>query len=310
MKEAVDLSVIIPVILDVEAIADVYRDYKKVLTATGKSFEVIYVVDGHRPQILEELRALKRDGEVLEILSFEQPQGEAAALHVGFQKAVGRDVLTLSASHQILVDEIPKLLDALADTDMVIASRMGALADGKPSQEGKLERVLRVLLGSSFRDIRCGVRAMRGSVAKEVTIYGNQQRFLPLIAQTQGFSVREIEVRSDKSLAQLRSLMKIDFSIMLDVMTIYFLIRFTKKPFRFFGGFGFGVLLIGALITAYLIFARLFLDVPLVDRPALILSSLMIVLGIQIVSVGLIGEIIAFSFAKDQKEYKVERIVE
>jgi hypothetical protein len=94
------------------------------------------------------------------------------------------------------------------------------------------------------------------------------------------------------------------------VVTIYFLLRFLRKPFRFFGGFGFAILAVGGLFTAYLVIARLFFGVPLVDRPALVLSTLMVVLGIQIISVGLIGEIVAFTYAKDVKDYRVDRVVE
>jgi hypothetical protein len=101
----------------------------------------------------------------------------------------------------------------------------------------------------------------------------------------------------------------VDLSLLLDVATIYFLLRFVKKPFRFFGGFGFAVLAIGVLFTAYLVVSRLFFGVPLVDRPALVLTTLMVVLGIQIISVGLIGEIVAFTYAKDIKDYRVDRVV-
>ena len=94
------------------------------------------------------------------------------------------------------------------------------------------------------------------------------------------------------------------------MVTIYFLLRFLQKPFRFFGGFGFAILAVGGLFTAYLVVARLFFGVPLVDRPALVLSTLMVVLGIQILSVGLIGEIVAFTYAKDVKDYRVDRVVE
>jgi hypothetical protein len=93
-------------------------------------------------------------------------------------------------------------------------------------------------------------------------------------------------------------------------VTVYFLLRFLRKPFRFFGGFGFAILAVGGLFTAYLVIARLFFGVPLVDRPALVLSTLMVVLGIQIISVGLIGEIVAFTYAKDIKDYRVDRVVE
>jgi hypothetical protein len=104
-------------------------------------------------------------------------------------------------------------------------------------------------------------------------------------------------------------LLPVDVSLVLDVVTIYFLLRFVRKPFRFFGGFGFTVLTLGALFTAWLVVTRLLFGVPLVDRPALVLSTLMIVLGIQIISVGLIGEIVAFTYAKNVRDYRVDRIV-
>ena len=151
---------------------------------------------------------------------------------------------------------------------------------------------------------------MRAEVAKELTIYGNQYRFLPLLAQAQGFAVREVDLPARATGQRVeRGRWGSIVSLLLDVVTIYFLLRFLRKPFRFFGGFGFAVLAVGGLFTAWLVVARLFFGVPLVDRPALVLSTLMIVLGIQIISVGLIGEIVAFTYAKDIKDYRVDRVV-
>ena len=151
---------------------------------------------------------------------------------------------------------------------------------------------------------------MRAEVAKELTIYGNQYRFLPLLAQGQGFAVREIDLPAVRPGNRTPRPLRLDVSLLLDLVTVYFLLRFLRKPFRFFGGFGFSILAVGALFTAYLVIARLFFGVPLVDRPALVLSTLMVVLGIQIISVGLIGEIVAFTYAKDIKDYRVDRVVE
>jgi hypothetical protein len=173
----------------------------------------------------------------------------------------------------------------------------------------KFDSMVNALFGTSLQDMRCGVRAMRAEVAKELVIYGNQHRFLPLLAQAQGFAVREVEVPSLVPPHHGNRLLPVDVSLLLDVVTIYFLLRFVRKPFRFFGGFGFAILAVGGLFTAWLVFARLFLGVPLVDRPALVLSTLMVVLGIQIISVGLIGEIVAFTYAKEVRDYRVDRIV-
>ena len=181
--------------------------------------------------------------------------------------------------------------------------------DGRaPGKQRKFEYTANLLFGRHFNDLRAGVRVIRRAVTEEITLYGHQHYFLPLIAETHGFTVREVEVDADRS--RERAPVGPNLTLALDLITAFFLIRFIKRPFRFFGGFGFTVLAIGGLVTAYLVFARLFFGEALVDRPALILSSLMIVLGIQIISVGLIGEIITFTFTKEHKDYKVERIVD
>ena len=113
---------------------------------------------------------------------------------------------------------------------------------------------------------------MRAEVAKELTIYGNQYRFLPLLAQAQGFAVRELDLPAVRPGNRTPRPLRLDASLLLDVVTVYFLLRFLQKPFRFFGGFGFTVLALGGLFTAYLVIARLFFGVPLVDRPALVLT--------------------------------------
>ena len=254
---------------------------------------------------MEALRSLKAAGEPVEILSFATPFGESAALTVGFRHAAGDVVFTLTPEVQVSPDELPGLVDDLERCDLVVARRRF----DQPARRGKFERAVNALFGTSLQDIRCGVRAMRAEVAKELTIYGNQYRFLPLLALAQGFAVCERDLPAVRPSAWGKPGRSIDLSLALDVVTVYFLLRFLKKPFRFFGGFGFAVLAIGTLFTAYLVASRLFFGVALVDRPALVLTTLMIVLGIQIISVGLIGEIVAFTYAKDIKDYRVDRVV-
>jgi hypothetical protein len=150
---------------------------------------------------------------------------------------------------------------------------------------------------------------MRRRVAEELVLYGSQERFLPLLAQAQGFKVVELALPMAPGTG-LRRQLGIEPTLVLDALTVVFLLRFLKKPFRFFGGIGLAVLAAGALATAWLVFTRLFLGVPLADRPALILSTLLVVLGIQIIAVGLIGEIITFAHAREIDDYKIDRIVE
>jgi len=299
------LSVVVPIKRDKPDFEPLHTAYRRALEAPGRQLQFIYVVDGPLEAALASLRTLKRRGEPIEILHHAHSFGEAAALTTGFRHAKGERILTLSEEITVKPAELGKLLAAAANEDVVIARRM--TSDGRaPGKRRKFEYAANLLFGRRFNDLRSSTRVIRRPVADEITLYGHQHFFLPLIAESHGFTVKEVEVDAELS----RPAGGIDLSLILDLITAFFLIRFIKRPFRFFGGFGFAVLAVGGLVTAWLVFARLFLGEALVDRPALILSSLMIVLGIQIISVGLIGEIITFSFTKEHKDYKVERIVD
>ena len=300
------LVAVVPVTAEPADIVASLERYRLGLAPLGRRLRFVVVLDGPRPRALEGLRELRRRGQAIEILALPHPLGEAAALAVGLGHAGGGTILTLPAETQGDPAELPRLVAALDGCDMVVAARGG----GVGVREGKLDWLLRRLLKSPFTDVRSAVRVMRGEVAAELNPYGNQHHFLPLIAQAQGFTVREIDAGPAAPAGHRRRRLGPDWSVLLDVLTIWFLLRFIRKPFRFFGGFGFAVLALGLLATLWLVAARLLWGVTLADRPALILSTLLIVLGLQIISVGLIGELITFGWARELKDYKVERLVE
>lgn len=299
------LTVVVPVVREPADLAAALDGYRAALEGCAARLRFVVVLDGPLPQARALLQALRRAGWPLEVLALPQPMGEAAALAVGLGSAGPGPVLTLPPEPVIEPDELPELLAGLERHDMVVAAR----GPGQGLGSGKFDRLLRPLFGVAFRDVRSPVRALRGEVAAALHPYGNQHRFLPLLAQAQGFTVGEIVARPCPG-TQRGSPLRADWSAALDLLTIWFLLRFLKKPFRFFGGFGFALVLLGGLATAWLVAARLFWGVPLADRPALVLSTLMLVLGLQIIAVGLIGEIIAFTYTRDVKDYRVERLVE
>ena len=303
------ISVVVAVTKEVDDIAAAYRSYRPVLARFGKPVGVHLRAGRASATGNQALRALKAAGEPIEILSFASQFGEAAALTVGFRHAAGDVVFTLTPQVEVAPAALPQLLEALDGSDLVVARRIFGTGQQPPRQR-KLDRTINALFGTSLQDIRCGVRAMRAEVAKELTIYGNQHRFLPLLAQAQGFSVREIDLPAErpgraavaaKSAGRQPAARRGDdlFPAPLSAQTVPLLRRLRlcrpgrwRSVHRLSGDrpAGFGV--------------------PLVDRPALVLSTLMVVLGIQILSVGLIGEIVAFTYAKDIKDYRVDRVVE
>lgn len=306
MTEHKMLSIVVPVLAEPKDIAQTHKIYRESLEGRGWILQFIYVVDGENPAVISALKALKDGGEALEILHLPHRHGGATALSVGFRYAKGERIMTLPEMPQVTGDALTALLDASDGQDLTVARRLPA---NTQARDRKFDKSVSWLLGSQFKDLRSPIRVLHRRVADEVSLYGEQHNFLSLIAESHGFGVREVDTETSMPLGKGTSIGQKP-NLILDILNAFFLIRFVKKPFRFFGGFGLTVLGAGVLFTLYLVAARLFFDVPLLDRPALILSSLMVVLGIQILSVGLIGEIITFAFTKEHRDYKVERIVD
>ena len=219
--------------------------------------------------------------------------------------------MTLPAYYQVEASEIPKILDGLGGHDMVIGRRWPRAG----SRFEKLRRhifhwLLKSFTDASFRDLGCGVRAFKRQVMVEIPVYGDQHRFLPVLASRQGFRVKELDVKqSPKDYFRGSYRPREYLHRILDIITVFFLVRFTKKPLRFFGMIGTATFAVGGIATLYLVIERLFFGKALTERPALLLSSLLVVLGVQIFALGLIGELIIFTHAKDIKEYTIDEII-
>ena len=307
-----ELSVIIPVGSRVDDLSELHPSYEQGLDSSGLSYEIVYVLDGTRRTARQQLTELKDKGASIKIVQLGKGFGEATALMAGFTNTRGQRILTLPAYFQIEGAEIPKLLEAGEQFDMVVARRWPRRGSWfERVRRGTFHRLLRLITGETFRDLGCNVRVLDRPVIEEIAIYGEQHRLLPVLASRQGFRVQEIDVTQsprDQFLGRYR--IREYLHRLLDILTVFFLVRFTRKPLRFFGMIGSVTFGIGALAIAVLVGERLFFDQPLADRPALLLSSLLIVLGTQLFALGLLGELIIFTHAKDLKEYKVREIVE
>lgn len=307
------ISVIIPVgARRAEDMGTLYREYKAGIDATGASSEFIFVLDGPRLEARRALEELLRDGEDLTVVKLTRNFGEAAALTAGFERASGTTIVTLPAYHQIEPADIRKLIAALGGSDMAIGHRW-------PRRGNVLDRMRRAafhgmvnfVTGSRFRDLGCGVRAMRRQVLEEIDLYADQHRFMPILAMRLGFQVSEVAMRQSAHDRHARIYLPREYlHQILDLFSIFFLVRFTKKPLRFFGMFGAVTFSLGAILTLYLGVDRLLFDQPLADRPVLLLAALLLVLGLQIFALGLLGELIIFTHARGMKDYRVEEVIQ
>jgi hypothetical protein len=309
---SMQVSVIIPVGLRYGDLSILHPDYRQALDATGYAYEFIYVLDGSLPAAAAQLERLQASGERLTVVYLTRYFGESTALMAGFAQASGAAVLTLPAYDQIDPADIGKLLSNLKSADVVVSHR-------QPRVGGLFERVRRStfhglvswMTGLKLHDLGCGARAMRRQVLEETSLYGDQHRLLPALADRQGFRVLEIDVRQSAQDRFKGSYKTREYAHrLLDLFAVFFLVRFTKKPLRFFGMVGATTLFIGTALVLYLVGDRMFFAEPLAGRPALLLSSLLVVLGLQLFALGLLGELIIFTHAGGMKDYQVDRVIE
>jgi glycosyltransferase involved in cell wall biosynthesis len=311
-EQSIEISVVVPVGMRHADMAALYQDYRTALKQLGRPHEFIFVLDGHYPDVFASLEEFQRTGDPIVIVSLTRAFGESTALMVGFERARGSIVMTLPAYYQIQSAEIPKLVDALSAADVAIGLRW-------PRAGGRLEalrragfhRALQWVTGLKFNDLGCTARALKRRVIDEIFLYGDQHRFLAVMAQRQGFRVAEVTVRQsaeDRFEGHYR--LREYAHRALDILTVLFLVRFTKKPLRFFGMIGLSLASVGMLLLLYLIVSRLGFGQPLAERPALLLTSLLVVLGLQLFAIGLLGELIIFTHGRDIKDYQVESVIQ
>jgi glycosyltransferase involved in cell wall biosynthesis len=308
----VQLSVIVPVGERHAEITALHAEYRRGVEAIGCSYEFVYVVDGSFQDVMTGLESLIRAGERITAVYLARTFGESTALMAGLEQARGEFILTLPAYYQIEVSEIGKLVGALASADIVVGHRW-------PRTGGVLERLRRGafhglvswMTGLKLHDLGCNARAMKRTVLEEISLYGDQHRLLPALADRQGFRVLEIDVQQSAKDRFEGSYRTREYAHrFLDIFAVFFLVRFTKKPLRFFGMVGAGLLCLGTALVLYLVGDRMIFSVGLANRPALLLSSLLVVLGLQLFALGLLGELIIFTHARELKDYQVDRVIE
>ena len=310
-EENTKISVIISVVTRHDDLLQLCEAYRKELDDLAEPYEVLFVLDGPNEEVLGQLQRLQREWANLEIIQLARNFGESTALMAGMEVSTGDLILTLPAYFQIDPAEFRKLLEGKRGNHMVICNRW-------PRQGSAFEnfrrhffhRIIERVTGQKFSDLGCAVRLFDREVLEEISLYGEQHRLLPVIAERNGFRVVELKV-SQSDLDEFRGTYSVREYLgrALDVFSVFFLVRFTKKPLRFFGAIGSLTFLAGAVAVIFIVFERLFFGQPLADRPALLLGSLMVVLGLQIFGLGLLGELIIFTHANTIKEYRIERIV-
>lgn len=306
------LSVIVPVTERPVPLGDLYEEYAPALRAAGWSFEFIFALEPWGEELAEPLEALRHDGEPIRIVRARRTRGEAGLLQEAGRRARGEIVLTLPAYHRVRPSCLPTLVDIAASDEADLAAAWRS--PRRDSWVNRLQnRVFHFLLGLSTRgslhDVACGVRAMKREVLEEVPLYGDFSRFLPVLAVHEGFAVREVACPQHPADRQPRVYAPgVYLRRVIDLIGVFFLLRFTYKPLRFFGLVGSGLSVAGGAILLLLFFQRLG-GQAIADRPLLLLGVLLFSLGVQIVALGLVGELIVHLSVPAGSPYRVRERV-
>lgn len=308
------LSIVVPLYNEEETVEILHERLKTVLEALGTGYEIIYVDDGSIDRTLDILEDIQKKDSSVMVLSLRRNFGQTAAFAAGFDFARGDIIITMDGDLQNDPKDIPRLLDAAKDYDLVSGWRKKRkdpfLTRRLPSMTANW--LISKVTGVRLHDYGCSLKAYRRDVIKNLRLYGEMHRFIPAVASWYGVRIAEIETTHH---SRLRGKSKYGISrtikVLLDLITVKFLQSFSTKPMQFFGPMGmvFGVAGVG--ISLYLSIEKLFRGIHIGGRPLLLLGALLIIVGVQFIGMGLLGEMLVRVYHESQKKpiYAIKKII-
>ena len=312
-----DISVIIPLFNEAESLPELSSWIARVMAENGYSYEVLMVDDGSNDVSWDVVKSLSAEDSHIHGISFRRNYGKSAALYCGFASAAGDVVITMDADLQDSPDEIPALYRKIKEEGYDVVSgwkqhrKDNVLTKNLPSK--LYNATARRITGIKLHDMNCGLKAYRSEVVKNIEVYGEMHRYIPYLAKNAGFSkIGEIPVHHQK-----RKFGKSKFGMdrfvngFLDLLSLWFLSTFGKKPMHFFGYSGIFMFLIGFVMTVWIIIAKLVHQAQgiryraVTDQPLFYLSLVAVILGVILFLAGFIGEMIARS-GSERNSYNIK----
>jgi glycosyltransferase involved in cell wall biosynthesis len=310
-----DLSIVIPLLNEEENIIRLYEELSGVLETMEESCEMIFVDDGSVDQSLEILETIEqKDGRVV-IISFRKNFGQTAAMAAGFDYAKGDIIVSMDADLQNDPNDIPKLIKCIAEGCDVAC---GWRYDRKDSFINRrlpsmiANKIISAITGTKLHDYGCTLKAFRKEITDNIKLYGEMHRFIPAIASGMGAKIAEVKVNHRaRQFGQSKYGISRTIRVILDLITVKFLLSYATKPIQVFGLFGFFSCCVGVLLAVFLTFQRQMYNIPMGNRPLLLLAVLLIFLGIQFVTLGLIAELQARTYheAQGKPVYYIRKIL-
>lgn len=299
-----DISIIVPVYNEDESLPELAAWIKRVLDEHKHTYEVIMIDDGSTDKSWEVINKLHQENGHIKGIQFRRNYGKSAALNVGFQHAAGKVVVTMDADLQDSPDELPELYKMIMEGgfDLVSgwkAKRYDPITKTIPTK--LFNWATRKMSGIELHDFNCGLKAYKHEVVKNIEVYGEMHRYIPVIAKWAGFK----KIGEKEVVHQARKYGVTKFGLsrfmngFLDLLSIFFVGKFGKRPMHFFGFMGGLSFLLGFLLTIKLIWDKVYASMhgytvrDIVDKPLFYLALTAIIIGVQLFLAGFIGELVS-----------------
>ena len=315
-KEPLSLSIVVPVFNEEKNLPELYEEITNSCKGLDLSYKIIFVDDGSWDSSFPVLRSIQEEDLKVKVIRLRKNFGQTAALSAGFDYAKGDIIITLDADLQndpqdfaLLIEKIREGYDIVSGWRKKRKDRLFTRRIPSAMANWLISRITHIKL----HDFGCTLKAFRKEIIKNINLYGELHRFIPAIASNIGVSIAEVEVnhrprKHGKSKYTVFRFVK----VILDLLTVKFLLSYSTRPLQIFGVFGLASGVVGGLIGLYLSYQRLILKVGISGRPLLLLAILLIVIGIQFITLGLLAEIMvrAYHESVDKKIYFIREILD
>ena len=301
-----DLSVVLPVYNEEDNVEHVYDEITQALATTSLEYEIVFVNDGSSDNTLEKLRALNAKDSRAVVVEFRRNFGQTAAMAAGFDYARGEIVVTMDADRQNDARDIPMMLEKMAEGFDMVCGWRHQRQDGYwlrllPSKLAN--RLISWITDVKLNDYGCTLKAFKREVVERMALYGEMHRFIPAIASMQGVTIAEVKVNHRARVAgESKYGISRTFRVILDLITVKYFLSYSSRPLQVFGVFGMISGGLGVLLGLIMAVQRLVFHMPLSDRPLLLLAILLVFIGIQFITVGLLAEMQTRTYHESQRK--------
>ncbi|MGN8226397.1 glycosyltransferase family 2 protein [Gracilimonas sp. BCB1] len=300
----IDISIVVPVYNEEESLPELEKAINKALSA-DYNYEIIFVDDGSSDTSWQQVLSMGAEKDFIHGIALSHNYGKSVALQAGFEKAKGRYVVTMDADLQDDPNEVPEMVQMLKDGYDLVSGwkkeRHDPISKTIPSKFFNF--VTRKVAGIELHDFNCGLKAYRAEVVKNIYLYGELHRYIPMLAKREGYTriTEKVVTHHARKYGKTKFGLSRFMNGFLDLITITFVQRYLQKPMHFFGTVGVLLLVAGGGINLYMAFLKFVYGQGIGDRPLLFLGILLMVVGVQFFSTGLLGEMINKNNVKDQK---------